>query len=116
MLHRPSLAVESRGHSLAVVSRILTVVAALVVEHRPYHTLAPVFKVRGHRDCGFRALEHRLNSCGTWTVLLQNMWHHLRSGMEPMSPALAGIFFTTESPGKPSVQFSLSVVSLLVTP
>ena len=101
---------ESRGYSLAVVCRILIVVAALV-EHRPYHTLAPVFKVHGHCNCSFWALEHRLNSCGTWNVLLQNMWHHLRSGMEPMSPALAGIFFTTESPGKPSVQFSLSVVS-----
>ena len=26
---------------------------------------------------------------------------HLGSGIEPVSPALAGRFFTTESPGKP---------------
>jgi len=35
------------------------------------------------------------------------MWDFPRPGIEPMSPALAGrIFFTTESPGKPST-FSL---------
>ena len=30
------------------------------------------------------------------------MWNLPRSGMEPMSPALAGRFCTTEPPGKPS--------------
>ena len=29
------------------------------------------------------------------------MWDLLRPGIEPMSPALAGGFFTTEPPGKP---------------
>ena len=29
------------------------------------------------------------------------MWDLPRSGIEPVSPALAGGFFTTESPGKP---------------
>ena len=29
------------------------------------------------------------------------MWDRPRSGIEPMSPALAGGFFTTELPGKP---------------
>ena len=32
---------------------------------------------------------------------LQGMWDLSRSGIEPMSPALAGGFFTTEPPGKP---------------
>ena len=29
------------------------------------------------------------------------MWETLDSGIEPMSPALTGGFFTTEPPGKP---------------
>ena len=29
------------------------------------------------------------------------MWDVLRPGIEPVSPALAGGFFTTEPPGKP---------------
>ena len=55
-------------------------------------------------------------------------WDLPRSGMDPISPALAGVFFTTEQPGKPWVvcfddvklyalfvnTFSLSVDCLLV--
>ena len=33
--------------------------------------------------------------------LLYDMWDLPGSGMEPVSPALAGRFFTTEPPGKP---------------
>jgi len=33
------------------------------------------------------------------------MWDLPRPGMEPMSPALAGGFFTTEPPGKPRSEF-----------
>ena len=51
---------------------------------------------------GFQALEHRLNSCGSWAYLLHGMWDLPGSGIEPMSCALAGGFFTTEPPGKPS--------------
>ena len=36
-----------------------------------------------------------------WAYLLRSMWHLPRSGIEPVSPALAGRFFTTEPPGKP---------------
>ena len=32
----------------------------------------------------------------------RGMWYLLGSGIEPMSPALAGRFFTTEAPGEPS--------------
>ena len=55
----------------------------------------------GLSSCSSWALEQRLNSCGTWALLLQSMWNLLGSGIEPMSPALAGRFFTTEPPGKP---------------
>ena len=34
-------------------------------------------------------------------VLVSGMWGLLASGVEPVSPALAGGFFTTEPPGKP---------------
>ena len=51
-------------------------------------------------SCGSRALEYRLSSCGTWAQLLRGMWHHPGPGLEPLSPALAGGFLTTVSPGK----------------
>ena len=47
------------------------------------------------------ALEHRLSSCGTQAQLLLGMWDLPGSGIEPMSPVLAGGFFTTEPPRKP---------------
>ena len=49
----------------------------------------------GFSSCGLWALEHRLNSCGTWDLP--------GPGLEPMSPALAGGFLTTAPPGKSSV-------------
>ena len=45
-----------------------------------------------------RVLEHRLNSCGTWAWLLLSKLCLPQSGTEPVFPALAGEFFTTESP------------------
>ena len=49
---------------------------------------------------GALALEHRLNSCGAQAYLFHGMWDIPGSGIEPMSSALAGRFFTTEPPGK----------------
>ena len=55
---------------------------------------------RGLSDCGSQALEHRFN----------DLWHmglapkHMGSfelEIEPVSPALAGGFFTAEPPGRP---------------
>ena len=54
------------------------------------------------RSCSSRALEHRLNRCGTLGLLLHGIWGLPESGLKPMSPALAGRLFTTEPPGKPS--------------
>ena len=42
-----------------------------------------------------------INSCSTWAYLLCGTWDLSRSGIDPVSPALAGRFFTTEPPGKP---------------
>ena len=46
------------------------------------------------------ALEHRINSCATWTQLLCGIWDPPRPGIEPMSPALMG--FSGGSAGKES--------------
>ena len=59
-------------------------------------------QARGLSSCGSRALEHRLNSCRPQALLLLGMWDLPGSEIEPVSPALAGRFFTTEPPGKPS--------------
>ena len=55
----------------------------------------------GFSSCGVRALERRLSSCGAWASLLRGMWDLPGSGLEPMSPALAGWFPTTVPPRKP---------------
>ena len=62
---------------------------------------APVVAVRGLSSCGSWTREHRLNSCGSWAWLLCGMWNLPRPRIESVPPALAGRFFTTESPGKP---------------
>ena len=90
---------ESRGHSVVVVGRLLTAGASLVVEHGLWGMWALVVAARGLCSCRSKALEHRLNSCAAWAQLLCIMWDLPRSGIEPMSPALAGGFFTTEPPG-----------------
>ena len=56
---------------------------------------------RGFSSCGSQALECRLSSCGAQALLLCNMWDVPGSGLEPVSPALAGGFSTTAPPGKP---------------
>ena len=44
---------------------------------------------------------HGLRSSGTQSQLFCSMWDLPRPGIESVSPALAGWFFTTEPPGKP---------------
>ena len=46
------------------------------------------------------AQEHRLNSSGARSQLLHSMWDLPGSGIELVSPALAGGFFTAELPWK----------------
>ena len=59
---------------------------------------------KGFSRCISRALEHGLRSCSVQAQLLCGMWDHPGSGIEPMSPAFAGRFFTAEPPGKPPKQ------------
>ena len=49
-----------------------------------------VVGLQGFSNCGLKALEHRLSSCGTWAQVLYGMWNHLGSGIKPVSSALAG--------------------------
>ena len=42
----------------------------------------------------------RFYSCGTQVQLLRGMWNLPRSGIEPISPALAGSFLPTVPPGE----------------
>ena len=71
------------GYSAVVLHARLTVAASLVVQHR-------------------------LNGCGPQASLFPGMWDHPRSGVKPLSSALAGGFFTTEPPRKPCFKLFLN--------
>ena len=76
--------------------------------------LASVVVARGLSDWGSRALGHWLSSCSTWAQLLHGMWNLSGLGIQPVSPALVGEFFTTELPGKPYFS-SFEISTLLLT-
>ena len=69
--------VASGGYSLVVVHGLLVTAAFFV-------------------DLGARASV----SCGAWAWLSRSMWDLAGPGIEPVFPALAGRFLTTEPPGK----------------
>ena len=74
-----------RGPLFIAVRGPLTIAVSLVVEHR--------------------LQTRRLSSCGSRAYLLHGMWDLPRSGLEPVSPALAGRLPTTAPPGKPYVLY-----------
>ena len=76
-----------RGPLFIVVRGPLIIAASLVEEHRL-------------QTC-------KLSNCGSRAQLLRGMWDLPRTGLEPVSPALAGRFSTTAPPGKPC-HFSLA--------
>ena len=61
---------------------------------------ASVVVARGLISCGSWTLERRLSSCGARAQLLHSMWDPPGSGLEPVSPALAGGLPNTAPPGK----------------
>ena len=79
-MHRLSLVVVSRAHSLTVMLGLLIAVASLVVEHRLYGMQALVVVLHGAQ----------------WPLSMGN----LPRPREPMSPALAGRLLTTGPPRK----------------
>ena len=76
-----------RGPLFIAVHGPLTFAASPVVEHR--------------------LQTRRLSNCGSRAQLLRGMWDPPRPGLEPVSPALAGRFSTTATPGKPPHLFYL---------
>ena len=74
---------------LFAVHRFLIEVTFLVAEH----------ELQGSQTSAVAVC--KLNSCGARAQLLHSTWNLSGSGVNPMSPALAGGFFTAEPPGKP---------------
>ena len=61
--------------------------------------------------CGSWASDHRISSWDTWAQLFHGVWDLPGSRIKPVSPALAGRFFTTEPSEKPQTS-SKGVVAL----
>ena len=81
--------------------------ASLAVEHRLLGVRASAVEAHGPSRRSSRAPQHRLGSRGPLAQLLHGTWDLPGLGIEPMSPALAGRFLTTEPTGKPSLLTSL---------
>ena len=81
-----------------MVSGLLIAVASLV-EHGLQSVQASVMVEHRLTSCGSQALEHRLSLWCTGLVALRHL-DLPRQRIEPVSPALAGGFFTTQPPGK----------------
>ena len=90
-----SLVAVSGGCSLGFSLRWL-----LLLRSRARGLRASVVAAQGLSSCGFRALEHRLSSCGTWALLLHGVWDLPRPGIELVSRALAGRFLPAGIPEK----------------
>ena len=75
---------SKQGPLFIAVRGPLTIAASPVAEHR--------------------LQARRLSSCGSRAQLLRGMWDLPRSGLEPVSPGLAGRLSTTAPPGKPLVE------------
>ena len=66
----------------------------------------------GRSSCGSQGLEHGLSSCDAWAWLLHGiLWDLSGPGTEPGSPVLAGRFFTTKPPRKPSLLIKTTTYS-----
>ena len=95
-----------RGLLFLVVRGLLTAVVSLVAEHR--------LQARGLQQLwhvGSVIVARRLSSCGALALLLRSMWDLPGPGLEPVSPALAGRFLTTASPGKSLFQLYFFLLS-----
>ena len=66
-------------------------------------TRLSVVAAHGLSSCGSQALEHRFNSCGAQVWQLCGMGDLPRSGIELMSPALAGGLPLSQ--GSPELEF-----------
>ena len=95
-----SFGVANGLYSVVALRRILIAVVLLLQSTGLQSTRASVVAVRGLHSYSSWSPENRLSSYVTWPLFLHSMWDLPRRGMEPMSPALARRFFTTEPSGK----------------
>ena len=93
------------GSSLVVMCGLLIEVASLAVGHRLSGMWASVVVACGLNSCSYWALEHKFNSCGHGLSCSAAYGNLPGPGIEPMFPAMAGGFFTTEPPGRPQRRF-----------
>ena len=98
---RTFLKLRRAGASPVAVCGLLVAVVSLVAEHSLWEPRASAVVACGLSSCISWALDLRLNSCGTRVELLCGVWDLPGPGIEPMSLALAGGFFTTEPPWRP---------------
>ena len=89
------------GFSLVVASRLLSSCSVWASHCGGFSCGARALGCVGFSSCGSWALEHRLDSCSAACGIF------LHQGIESVSLALAGGFFTTEPPGKPHTQVVL---------
>ena len=75
---------------------------------------ASMTTAQGLSSCTSRVLERRLSSCSTWALVLRRLWDLPGPGIEPVSPALAGGFLATDTPGKPAKVSSKGAVLLCI--
>ena len=106
-----SLVAVSRGYSLAAVQGLLLAMASLVATDRLQGLWTSAVAARGSSGCGFQDPGYRLHSCAAWAQCLCGMWGLPRPEIKPASSALAGIFFTSEPPGKPFIAVLLNLLS-----
>ena len=96
-----SVVVESGDYPLVAVLRLSTAVLSCC-EPQALGAWVSVVVACRLTSCGFSATQHRLNISGTQVQLLRNTWDLPGSRIVPVSPTLAGGFFTTGPPEKPS--------------
>ena len=116
LAERAFFLVTATGSNSQIMAHRLTAGASLVTGHGLQVARASVAasSPRELRSCGSWALERRLDSRVAQAQLFLSPWDLSRSGIEPMSPALAGGFFTTESPGKPQNNLLISICTCLL--
>ena len=113
-MHGPSLVAVTGGYSLSPVYGLRNAGSSLVVEHRLQGIQTSAVVARGLSSCGSQALEHRLNSCGTWASLLCGTWALPGSGIQPVSPSLTdSLPLSHHHQGRPYCFLQSSIFHLL---
>ena len=100
-----------------MVRELLITVASLVAECKLQGMQASVVAAHVLSICNSWNLENRLSSCDAWAYLICCKWYLPGPRIEPMSPAMADGFFTTEPPGKHRRQVLLhQTIFILILP